>query len=71
MAVPVAEERSGLKPMRLWGMKVGVSIVLALGLIYGTEYPLSNIVVSLLVALFVVIYVFVDPRYRKIPRMAG
>jgi hypothetical protein len=61
----------GLKPMRLWGMKVGVSIVLAIGLIYGTEDPLSNIVVSLLVALFVVIYVFVDPRYRKIPRMAG
>lgn len=60
-----------LKPMRLWGMKVGVSIVLALGLIYGTQYPLSNIVVSLLVALFVVIYVFVDPRYRKLPRMVG
>ena len=62
--------RVGLKAMRLWGMKVGVSIVLALGLIYGTQYPRSNIVFSLLVALFVVIYVFVDPRYRKGDRIA-
>jgi hypothetical protein len=61
----------GLDPWRLWGMKVGVSTVLALGLIFGTDYPLSNILFSALVAVFVVVYVFRDPRYRKSATVAG
>jgi hypothetical protein len=61
----------GLKPFRLWGMKVGVTAVLVLGWIYGPQYPWSNILFSLGVAVFVIIYVFKDPRYRKSARIAA
>lgn len=61
----------GLDPLRLWGMKVGVTIVLALGWVFGPKCSLSNITFSLAVAGFVVIYVFRDPRYRKSATMAG